>query len=74
MKVKTPQKVANLPAVARCGGNEKRLICMSLRAPTIIATSFIKKLKKRKLETFKKVLGNWWQRWQSSRAPVISVR
>jgi hypothetical protein len=42
MKVKTPQKVANLPAVARCGGNEKRLICMSLRAPTTIATSFIK--------------------------------
>jgi hypothetical protein len=42
MEVKTPQKVANLPAVARCGGNEKRLICMSLRAPTTIATSFLK--------------------------------
>jgi hypothetical protein len=42
MVVKTPQKVANLPAVARCGGNKKRLICMSLRAPTTIATSFIK--------------------------------
>lgn len=42
MKVETPQKVANLPAVARCDGNKKRLICMSLRAPTTIATSFIK--------------------------------
>jgi hypothetical protein len=41
MEVKTPQQVANLPAVARCGGNKKRLICMSLRAPTTIATSFI---------------------------------
>lgn len=40
--MKTPQNVANLPAVARCGGNEKRLICMSLRAHTTIATSFIK--------------------------------
>lgn len=42
MKMETPQKMANLPAVARCGGNKKRLICMSLRAPTTIATSFIK--------------------------------
>jgi len=41
MVVKTHQKMANLPAVARCGGNKKRLICMSLRAPTTIATSFI---------------------------------
>ncbi len=41
MKMKINKKVANLPAVARCGGNEKRLICMSLRAPTTIATSFI---------------------------------
>jgi len=42
MKMKINKKVANLPAVARCGGNKKRLICMSLRAHTTIATSFIK--------------------------------
>jgi hypothetical protein len=42
MKMETPQKMANLPAVARCGGSKKRLICMSLRAHTTIATSFIK--------------------------------
>jgi hypothetical protein len=42
MKMQMNKRVANLPAVARCGGNEKRLICMSLRAPTTIATSFIK--------------------------------
>jgi len=42
MKMKINKKVANLPAVARCGGNEKRLICMSLRAHATIATSFIK--------------------------------
>jgi hypothetical protein len=42
MEANMTQKVANLPTVARCGGNKKRLICMSLRAPTTIATSFIK--------------------------------
>lgn len=42
MKMETPQKMANLPAVARCGGSKRRLICMSLRAHTNIATSFIK--------------------------------
>jgi hypothetical protein len=42
MKMQMNKRVANLPAVARCGGNKKRLICMSLRAPTTIATSFIK--------------------------------
>jgi hypothetical protein len=42
MEANMNKKVVNLPAVARCGGNKKRLICMSLRAPTTIATSFIK--------------------------------
>ena len=57
MVVKMNKLVANLPVVARGGGNKKRLIFMSLRALATIATCFIKKLEKRKLETFKKVLG-----------------
>lgn len=57
MVVKMNKLVANLPVVARGGGNKKRPIVLSLRALATIATSFIKKLKKRKLETFKKVLG-----------------
>lgn len=42
MVVKTNKLVANLPVVARGGGNKKRLIFMSLRALATIATSFIK--------------------------------
>lgn len=56
MVVKTHQKVANLPAVARCGGNKKRLICMSLRAPTTIATSFIKIRKNRSYKSLSKLV------------------
>ena len=41
MKIQMNKSVANLPAVARCGGNEKRVICMSFRAHATIATSFI---------------------------------
>lgn len=74
MVVKMNKRVANLPVVARGGGNKKRLIFVSFRALATIATSFIQKLKKRKLETFKKVLGNWWQWWQPALVRVISVR
>jgi hypothetical protein len=42
MKMQMNKRVANLPAVARCGGNKKRLICMSFRTHATIATSFIK--------------------------------
>jgi hypothetical protein len=56
MKMETPQKMANLPAVARCGGSKKRLICMSLRAPTTIATSFIKIRKNRSYKILSKLV------------------
>jgi len=56
MEVKTPQKVAKLPAVARCGGNKKRLICMSFRAHATIATSFIKIRKKSSYKSLSKLV------------------
>jgi hypothetical protein len=56
MVVKTTQKVANLPAVARCGGNKKRLICMSFRAHATIATSFIKIRKSNSYKSLSKLV------------------
>ena len=56
MKMQMNKRVANLPAVARCGGNKKRLICMSLRAPTTIATSFIKIRKNRSYKILSKLV------------------
>ena len=56
MKAKTPQQVANLPVVARCSGNEKRLICMSFRAHATIATSFIKKRKSNSYKSLSKLV------------------
>ena len=56
MKMQMNKKVANLPAVARCGGNEKRLNCMSLRAPTTIATSFTKIRKNNSYKSLSKLV------------------
>ena len=63
MKMRMNKRVANLPSIARYGGNKKRLICMSLRAPTTIATSFIKIGK----VVVIRVCRNWWQWWQAAR-------
>jgi hypothetical protein len=56
MIVKMNKKVANLPAVARCGGNKKRLICISFRAHATIATSFIKIRKSNSYKSLSKLV------------------
>jgi hypothetical protein len=56
MNLKTTQKVANLPSIARYGGNKKRLICLSLRAHTTIATSFIKIRKSNSYKSLSKLV------------------
>jgi hypothetical protein len=56
MEANMNKKVANLPAVARCGGNKKRLICMSFRAHATIATSFIKIRKNNSYKSLSKLV------------------
>lgn len=42
MEAETARVVADWPAVATCGGSEKRLILLSLRALATIATTSLK--------------------------------